>query len=740
MPRRSFRNTLCVVPPYQTNGGPPAGIAAMMAYLRRAGHDDFDVLDLRLLVPDSYAPTQSPIGVFGETYVTDIPDLPLVLRILRGHETGGPGPLIGDMDKLFIRYCLERGINPKYLHEYLIGMDRFLGDIVSRMPGVAFIGFSTWTSNFLTTLIAASHLKRRRVPPFIVAGGPQVTQSRASASLGLMSGLFDATVIGEGEETLLNLYEAFLNGNGHVSEQVPGTAVLDRTSGNITEIDRKLLLMSTLPTPDFSRMPLSLYGSPRKLPLQMSRGCTDRCAFCSEWSFWRHYRPDSVAHTIGQVEEFIRLYGMQQLEFTDSLVNAHLGKLRTFAEELLTRSLSIAWGGLMRAQMDLETAQLLKRSGLSITFIGVESMSDETLALMNKRRTEADNIKALEAFLEAGVFVRAGLIPGFPGDTRERFMRTMDSIVGLQRRYPRLLELNVDPFVVNPGSPVFSNLSSYGLSAETWSPEYLDIAPGYLRVTSEVLCAVHGPNQGLDRMGALQIVRAVTDVPDRVRFAKGLYNNEETIGPTHLLFSFVAEGWYLGRLKDHDGQIQGLLLTAGEQNEYQRFCSTHGLQRYAILDDDHFAEFWSRLDKFHLLGIKRGTTQLYPAVHCMDVNDAASVWIPPHVVARFVDDERTKIRLTNILNQATLTLDAEALPLVTRLAERPATRPELTAVLRSNRLERIYADRASVMIVLGILQVVAHKSVRGSKRNRQHVSADVQAAETPRGDQLRIIH
>ena len=41
-------------------------------------------------------------------------------------------------------------------------------------------------------------------------------------------------------------------------------------------------------------------------------------------------------------------------------------------------------------------------------------MSDETLALMNKRRTEADNFKALEAILDAGIFVRAGLIPGFP--------------------------------------------------------------------------------------------------------------------------------------------------------------------------------------------------------------------------------------------------------------------------------------------------------------------------------------
>ena len=161
-------------------------------------------------------------------------------------------------------------------------------------------------------------------------------------------------------------------------------------------------------------------------------------------------------HIVDQVEEMISRYGMQQMEFTDSLLNANLAQLTLFAEELLAREITVTWSGLMRAKMDRETATLLKRSGFTMTFVGIESMSDETLALMNKRRTEADNFKALEAILDAGIFVRAGLIPGFPGDTRDRFMKTIQAISALQSRYPRLLQLNVDPFVVNPGSPIFS--------------------------------------------------------------------------------------------------------------------------------------------------------------------------------------------------------------------------------------------------------------------------------------------
>ena len=71
----------------------------------------------------------------------------------------------------------------------------------------------------------------------------------------------------------------------------------------------------------------------------------------------------------------------------------------------------------MRAQMDIETARLLKRAGCEEVFVGIESFSDETLELMNKRRTEADNIRALRAFLTAGISVVAGFIPGFPLDS-----------------------------------------------------------------------------------------------------------------------------------------------------------------------------------------------------------------------------------------------------------------------------------------------------------------------------------
>jgi len=74
-------NLLCIVPPYPITV-PPASPAALLGYFKAKGCNDFEFLDLRLWVPQSYAITYSPMGVFGESFIIDVPDLPLVLSLL----------------------------------------------------------------------------------------------------------------------------------------------------------------------------------------------------------------------------------------------------------------------------------------------------------------------------------------------------------------------------------------------------------------------------------------------------------------------------------------------------------------------------------------------------------------------------------------------------------------------------------------------------------------------------------
>ena len=100
-----------------------------MGYLKGKGCFEFDFLDLRLGVPDSHSPTWTYTGVFAEAYVLDIPDLPLVLQLLRAVDKGSSMAL--EQTPPFERYCLERGILPRYLRSYVSCLDRYFEVTVS---------------------------------------------------------------------------------------------------------------------------------------------------------------------------------------------------------------------------------------------------------------------------------------------------------------------------------------------------------------------------------------------------------------------------------------------------------------------------------------------------------------------------------------------------------------------------------------------------------------------------------
>src|SRR5262249_449809 len=167
------RALLCICPPYPMVT-PPAGAAALLGYLKAHGIADFGFVDLRLGTPSCYEATYSATGGFGESFVMDVPDLPLGLQFLAATDSHRPYKFA--IDDRIERYCLERAISANYLGSYLNALCRYYEAAFDQYPDVDFVGFSVWTSNLLSTLLAAHHLKRRLHPPFIIGGGPQLTE------------------------------------------------------------------------------------------------------------------------------------------------------------------------------------------------------------------------------------------------------------------------------------------------------------------------------------------------------------------------------------------------------------------------------------------------------------------------------------------------------------------------------------------------------------------------------------
>ena len=670
-------NVLAIVPPY-TVIGPPAGAAALLGYLRSKGCEDFDFLDLRLAVPSVFAPTYRSIGAFGETYVMDVPDLPLVLKLLTASKNGTA--LFGGADDDFERYCAERLIGVSALAQYLSGMERYLRGALAQLPEVRFIGFSVWTSNYLTTLMAAAILKQRPHPPTIVAGGPQVTESIASARLGLEAGLFDAVVQGEGEETFASLFASY--GRGGAIGPVPGAL----TAGNVSvpmEEPPELLRIKELPAPNYDAMDLPAYSlSPNSTTVlyQLSRGCTDRCTFCSEWVFWRRFRILDPLQAVDQLADMQRRYGFSEVLFTDSLLNGSVKRLRAFAEGVLERNLKFEWGGFMRAQTDAETLVLLKRAGLRWVNVGIESMADSTLTLMNKRRTEADNLGALRMFLENGIVVQSGLIPGFPGDTRARFLYTIKQLRALKREFPALLSFTNEPFTVSPAQAIYKALGAFGLEPIPWSDRDLEIAPEYRAITGPMLCSVQGSNQGIDRLGESALIPYFDGGMSAV--TPFSYSVIEKFTTRELEIETIEGGWVLARCKTPSSLLYGCILTADERLRYIEAVEQSPPeildQSPCILDVPAVAALMRGVERDHIFTLDRESASLLPIAHQGMFSQDTTLALSPHVIGRIlVNGAEHELVLANVVTTRAVILSAGLAPLLKYVSKAPRTVGEI---------------------------------------------------------------
>ena len=323
--------------------------AALLGHLKASGCDDFRFLDLRLLAPDIHSPTYNPVGVFGESFIIDVPDLPLVLRVLKGSDDGRRDSVGGPRDACIRSVQLRARVDPARLHAYLVEMDQFLEDVFAPLGDLRFVGFSVWSSNLTTTLMAAARLKRRRRSLCVIVGGPQVTESRAAALLGLRAGLFDAVVLGEGEqgspERLPRVRSGTTGGRpaggprlgpggaGGPSAGPPAAAPFQPSGAGLYGD-----VPARLPRPGrkaAAAVPV-LARLHRQMHLLQRMGLLGAVPT-------RRRRSLSGAAAGTELRD-----GINRFHFTDSLINGHMKRLRHFAQAVIDRELAVDWGGFMR--------------------------------------------------------------------------------------------------------------------------------------------------------------------------------------------------------------------------------------------------------------------------------------------------------------------------------------------------------------------------------------------------------
>jgi anaerobic magnesium-protoporphyrin IX monomethyl ester cyclase len=293
----------------------------------------------------------------------------------------------------------------------------------------------------------------------------------------------------EGEETITELIEAI--GNKTDFSGIKGIAY--KKDGKIIKNPLRPLIgdLDSLPLPAFDLMPMGKYSPfgylwPQSVTLEHSRGCIDRCNFCSLWTFWgRHtktdiekgelevvpqYRTKSVARTLEEVDIIYQKYKRRYILWADPTFNIDPKWTDDFCESLLKRNYKdLYWWAFVRADYLLRDERLgilekMVHAGLIHPLVGVERGCTEDLRKIKKSIYTRELIK--EVFLifkkkYPHVFRQGTFITCLPFDTRKSMLDLVDFAKEIDMDYPAF-----HPVAPAPGTYLFQEARKNNLLEE----------------------------------------------------------------------------------------------------------------------------------------------------------------------------------------------------------------------------------------------------------------------------------
>ncbi len=251
----------------------------------------------------------------------------------------------------------------------------------------------------------------------------------------------DYLTLDDGEAPLLQLL-------AHWRGEVPETALqrtfLRASTGEVVYRNGALtadIAHREIGAPDYDGLPLAdylsvletlnpmhrLWSDGRWNKLTIAHGCYwKRCSFCDvTLDYIGRFEPAPAAILADRIDALVRQTGQTGFHFVDEA--APPVQLRDLALELLRRGTEISWWGNIRFEKTFtpDLCRLLAASGCIAVTGGLEVASDRLLALMEKGVTVAQVARVAHAFTDVGILVHAYLMYGFPTQTDQE---TIDSL------------------------------------------------------------------------------------------------------------------------------------------------------------------------------------------------------------------------------------------------------------------------------------------------------------------------
>ncbi len=315
----------------------------------------------------------------------------------------------------------KNGYNVEIIDGWLGGLtDEAVLSKIINSKDTDIVGISCYMSNNDKSIELAKRIREINPNIKLMCGGfgPSFNPQKF-----VKDDIFDIAMIGEGEETIVEVCDYFTGIGSKQIEKIKGI-VFEKDGEIIITPKRKLIKnLDDLPFPARDTMKMA---RDRKSTVNIltARGCMGNCLFCSVNAFnklsignkWRGRGVDSIVNELEQLQNM----GVKYIKvIDDSFLERERDEewAKELRDKIKERGIEVSLRGSLKAdQVEDKKIGYLKEAGFHSFACGIENGSNTALKRMNKSASLEDNKSALDILKKHGIYVQAGFIL-FDADT-----------------------------------------------------------------------------------------------------------------------------------------------------------------------------------------------------------------------------------------------------------------------------------------------------------------------------------